>query len=228
VHLSLDLYLLVLHGALPPEPWVREAHGHLLEVCPECREEWTTSRGGDRSTARPALAAPPPPIHPPDPLPADDEEISLADLDRRAEHHSTVLLNRRRAQEDLDRLLALPPAERVPRIETAQTRYRSRALAELLIDASRERARTDPAEAANLAALVPAVLHWMPDPGPADWPRALLARAKAHRANALREGGDLEGAAELFEELRREMAASPLDDAAARDEMVWLETMVSN
>jgi len=182
VHLSLDLYLLVLQGSLPPEEWAREAQAHLLELCPECRTEWTTSQGGRPPLGRAALAAGEPAssaLAPPAPLPDDDEEISLAGLDHRREHYSAVLLNRRRAQEDLDHLLALPPEERLGRIETAQTRYRSRALAELLVEASRERAPTDPAEAAELAALVPAVLRWMPAPGPADWPAVLIARAEA-------------------------------------------------
>lgn len=176
MHLSLDLYLLVLHGSLPPEEWARVAQAHLLELCPECRTEWTTSQGGRPPLDPPALAdreAASPTLTPPAPLPDDDDEISLAGLDHRREHYSAVLLNRRRAQEDLDHLLALPPEDRLTRIETAQTRYRSRALAELLVEASRERAPTDPAEAADLAALVPAVLRWMPDPGQAAWPEEL-------------------------------------------------------
>ena len=230
MHLSFDVYLTVLHSGLPLEVWTHIAQGHLLELCSECGSEWKAA-GRDASELAPELAPfpiAPRPSLPPAPLPADDDEIGLAGLDDRRDHYSTVLLNRRRAQEDLDRLLALPAAERLPCIENAQSRYRSRALADQLIEASRARARTDPAEAASLAALVPAVLRWMPEPGPGPWVRILLARAQAHRADALRRSGDLDRAEELFDELRRELDARPLADPAAGEEIAALEAAARN
>lgn len=235
MHLSVDLYMLVVRGSLPMTTWTEEALAHLLETCPQCLAEWEVAVGPERAAeyfrARdPASSAEPirQIVRTPVPLPDDDEATSLADLDNRRDHYSIVLLTRRRAQEDLERLLRLPHRERVARIQSAQSRYRSRALAELLVETSRARARTDPAGAADLAALVPLTLRWMPDPGPVAWVATLLARAKAHHANALREAGELERAVELFDELRGELDDRPLAAAGARAEIAALERRLTH
>ncbi|HEX2251724.1 MAG TPA: hypothetical protein VHQ65_00480, partial [Thermoanaerobaculia bacterium] len=110
---------------------------------------------------------------------------------------------RRQAREDLRELVALAPAARLRRIVNSRTRFRSRALAELLLEESRERVRNDPRLAAELAELVPHVLLWTPGAVEQDWARELDLLARARRGNALRVAGDLHAADRGFAALHQ-------------------------
>jgi len=83
--------------------------------------------------------------------------------------------------------------------------------------------RNEPRQAAELARLVPIALRWTEDRRNLPWLAPLLARAEAHRANALRVAGDLPDAERLFTRLRRLTAERPLTDPSARAEIASLE-----
>lgn len=210
-HLSLDVATMVLEGELPPRVLVRILYDHIKELCPECREALETVQG------MPVRH----PHHHRQPAAVRREQYDAA-MGSVGEKLRAAEAERRRARRDLAELRALAPAERERRIAAARTRFRSRALGELLIEASRETVRRDPAEAAALAALVPRVISRL---AAADAAAAapLAARALAHRANALRVGGDLPAAGRLFGEVRERLAATALDDPALHAEVCSLE-----
>ena len=231
-HLKAHHYVLVRRLEVDPRVLTRRLHDHLLEVCPDCRREWARLEpqqpalrrslaevGWTRPTATgPPAASSPPPQTSPRLVSAFSEEARR--LDAAARH---LAADRRRARRELRDLLAVAPEQRRRRIETARTRFRSRALAELLLEECRRRVDADPAGAEELAALVPVVLHWMPAAGDAAWPLALAARARARAADARRAAGDLAAAARRFASLRGDLASRPLSDAAAAGEIAALE-----
>jgi tetratricopeptide (TPR) repeat protein len=67
------------------------------------------------------------------------------------------------------------------------------------------------------------VLHWTPGADGTPWAAVLLARARAHAANALRVAGDLPKADAELRSLRRDLARAPLEDTEANGEIASLE-----
>lgn len=224
-HVKVEHYIRTHEGHQSPSILGRLIHEHLLESCPVCRQAWERL-AGDQDALRKLLAEVPPGSRE---AAADDGVPSrylsaFGQAARRLEEETRRLRReRRRARRHLRLLLEVAPEDRVERIETARSRYRSRAFAELLIEECRERVRNEPREAENLASLVPTVLHWTPGAAEHEWAQVLRRRAAAHRANALRVAGDLPQADRLFATLRRDLAAAPLTDASALAEMTSLE-----
>jgi tetratricopeptide (TPR) repeat protein len=218
-HLSLDVATMVLEGELPPRILVQMLYDHVKELCPKCREALEAVQGmpfpHDALASHPAGAG----IGP---------EGYLATIDaagrRLGERLSAAEEERQRARRDLAALRSLPRAARAPRIRAARSRFRSRALAELLVEASRQTTRHDPAEAADLAALVPVVLARVTCPVDRGASPSLTVLAMAQRATALRVGGDLHAADRAFAEVREKLAATVLDDPALHAEVCSLES----
>ncbi|HEX2163506.1 MAG TPA: hypothetical protein VHM02_06120 [Thermoanaerobaculia bacterium] len=216
-HLDLDLLQAVIDGDLPPKTLLRRLLDHVGELCPDCGEVITALRRGSGS-AESDLGAP---VVAGEAAPASLRPQSVRDLRlvsavERAEKSvvdwsKQLRRERRRARAELRELTSLPTSERAQRIQQARTRFRSRTLAELLIEESRRIVRENPAESRSLAALVDVVLLWTPGAVESDWARELSLRARAWEANALRVAGDLRGAEHSFGELRvrlaREVAA---------------------
>jgi tetratricopeptide (TPR) repeat protein len=117
-----------------------------------------------------------------------------------------VQRERRTARREVAELLRLPASQRAPRIERARSRFRSRAVAETMLEESRRLVRDDPEEARSLALLVPTVLLWTPGALGQDWARGLEVRARAWVANTYRVGHDLHAAERTFGEVRERMA----------------------
>lgn len=220
-HIDSELLLKVLEGQLPPRTLLRVLAEHLRELCPECGATLQMLiEAGDDETAGLVLAESP-----------DEEFSTSAELgtpcqgatcspysnafqqagQRAIEYAAALSGERRRARRDLDELLALPTTERRRRIADAHTRFRSRSLVELLIEESHSRVRQNPEEARELAELAPAILYWMPGDARRSWANRAYARSLAHRANALRVGGDLHAADEVFHELGAFMARKVID-----------------
>jgi len=243
-HVRGEHYVRTARGEQAPAVLAHLAHRHVLERCPVCRKEWQAlsaerprfralldgiaelptpespdSRDERAPTSRaergiPAVLA----QH----LPANERDVGAiaAELER----HKAV---RQRAVRELWLLRRRPPERWAGTVDRANTRYRSRAFAELLVETSRKIIRTRPLEAERLAALVPAVLAKKYPPAEVAWSAVLAARAAAHRANALRVAGDLAEAARRFAELRRRIAERPLRDAAALAEVASLEASLA-
>jgi len=196
-HIQRDEYVQTLTGEISWEQHLRRSHEHLLDLCPACRDEW------DGQPGRLAVEDPVTPVTPPQPPPADLDRLEVSQQQVEAERRLLARMRqaRRRAKEDL-RKLDLNPVEDWPGIVgRSRSRYRSRALAELLLEQAAERARTDPGTAAALAGLVPTILENGTDHRRRSWGRVLAVRAAAHRANALRIQGDLAGADRAFRQL---------------------------
>lgn len=125
------------------------------------------------------------------------------------------------ARQDLRKLLALDAPARRRRVEEAESRrsFRSRALVEMLLAASRERLEESPEEAESLAEVAGRVLHWTPGPVDQPWRDPVWMRVAAHRADALRRLGRLDRADELFRQAHHRMARGRVDDPAAAAEV---------
>jgi len=131
---------------------------------------------------------------------------------------------RRRAMEDrCELLLRTPPDQRVRKIRRARRRFRSFLLAEMLIEECRRRVRNEPAVALAVVDLVPHVLAWTRKRVAPPQANDLLARASAHRANALRVAGDLPAAEREFIALRSRLALHPVADPSAEADVASLE-----
>jgi tetratricopeptide (TPR) repeat protein len=117
------------------------------------------------------------------------------------------------ARADVRELLRVPAAERPRKIERAQARYRSRAVAELLLEESRRVVRQKPAEARDLAGLVHLVLLWMPGALGQGWAQELAVRADAWIANTHRVEYDLRAAERKLAEVRATMAREVVGEA---------------
>lgn len=213
-HLTVDDYLAALLGKVPFGLLTQQAHRHLLEVCATCRDYWSGGAvlGADVFEATEPAA-----------MPSDPRTFSSLDLERAVHLLQLSRLARRRGREDLNRLLKLPADKWRRRVDGAHTRLRSRAFAEQLIEESGKRVHISTSEAIQLADLVRPALDRSPDRLSLPWARVLLARAEAHRANALRVEGDLRTADSLFDALRSEFGADLLNDPIARAEVDSLE-----
>lgn len=231
-HLRSDHYALAREGKLGRGAFALHLHTHLVGVCPTCAEAWellaegrgplrsllaeVATRGGSGQCAE-----------------GDDGEAGDSPLHLETAHSWEA----RRIEEEIREirairlaackggweLLQVPLEERAEKVRIAFSRYRSRAEAEYFLDKAREVIHDDPREAENLAALVPLILHWMPEAEAAPWAVELLARAEAWRANALRVAGDLPAADRIFPRLRSRLATAPVEDRAALAEVYSLE-----
>lgn len=197
-HVTLEQWLLALRGDLPLAALLRRAHRHLLDGCRTCRGTWAREGG------------PAPPPFGAEPGPGDSEEAGHADVERAIRRQSILRRLHREAREDFEDLLRLPREEWPGKVDRARTRWRSRACAQRLLAECRDRVKAAPEIAADLAGLVPRVLGWaLRRQRP--WARALVTRAEAHRANALRVAGDLPAAEATFSRIAEELARAPLE-----------------
>ncbi|HYO16582.1 MAG TPA: hypothetical protein VE685_25570, partial [Thermoanaerobaculia bacterium] len=166
LHISRELLWAVSRGELPASVISQIAAQHLMSLCRTCRREITRfqkeRRAAEAAGSSRAL------------------ELLPGVLEEQIPRIEGELQN---AARDLEVLLALPPAERVQRVERARSRFRSATLVRLLIAESRKRVQTDPEEAFHLASLARLVAIRNPR-----MPRSfdLIALATAHIANACR------------------------------------------
>lgn len=200
---------------------------HLHETCDECRVAWS-----EVTNDAPALEMRLREVRWQTRAEDDLTNPSLPEhhypaFSHAAEHFeetvNRLLYQNRRARRQLGELLQSEPGARGDLISNARKRFRSRALAELLIVECRHRVRNTPREAADLARLGAEVAERIPHAEAAPWRVVLLARAAAHEANALRVCGDLAAADRKFAELGRRLDAQPLDDDSATAEILSLE-----
>jgi tetratricopeptide (TPR) repeat protein len=180
IHITRELLRAVARGELTEHALAQiEAH-HLESLCSVCRREvqaWREEQTADKGY-----------------------QYALQALPAVLGRHAPDLLNQtRRAERDLEELLALPPAARLARLDRARSRFRGPVLAGRLIEESRRRTPADPREGLDLAELARAVVRRSPD-HPDSF--SLLALASAQMANACRAGGDLRQAGEHFRHVR--------------------------
>lgn len=124
----------------------------------------------------------------------------LRKLQRRFDHwnESIVLREGREAPRLLSSLLEIPPEERPARL-AADESFHTWGLVQLLLRRSREAARTDGAEASELAELALALVdHLPPEPYHPDWLADLRARTWAVVGNARRVNDELLSAEAAF------------------------------
>jgi tetratricopeptide (TPR) repeat protein len=203
------------------ETVARRVHDHRIALCPECGQAWE-DLGALQTTFLDGLSQ----------LTGTGAEEDVCDDDLAADSSAidadlallaAIRYMRRRAQLQLWQLRQLPTVDRPPKIRGAYRQFRSRALAELLIDECRATVRNAPADARSWAELVPVVLRWADGPDGPDWAPPLLALAEAHRANTLRVLGDLREAQRTFVALRRALADHPAGDPRILAEITSLE-----
>lgn len=230
-HLDPRLLQAVLDGDLPPKVLLRRLLDHVGELCPECGEVVAALRQGSEVLHR--ETGTPPSLERPESTATETIQAALPDprfvgvLDRAqntaAEWTRRVRREKRRARADLRELVLLPRQLRPKRVEQARSRFRSRALAELLIEESRRLVRDDPAESQSLAALVGVVLLWTPGALEQDWARELAITAKAWEANAVRVAGELRAAERRFAELRTQVGREVVLSETVHAELCSLE-----
>jgi tetratricopeptide (TPR) repeat protein len=230
-HVGVEHYVYLLRGAMKPGELLQRIHRHVLDGCATCREAWDGLVSGQRRDLRELLAGydeaipfdstPPPPTPLTRPSPYETAFSTRARTLARAAQR--LAEDRRQARRQLAELLAIPAGRRERVIERAQNRWRTPAFAHLLVEEARERVRRSPREAQELLDLVHPVLLWTPGAHGTDWAQALLVRAEAHRANALRVAGDLPAAERRFLALRRRLRVEPVADPAVDAEVASLE-----
>lgn len=214
-HLDLDLLQAVIDGQLPPKTLLRRLLDHVGELCPDCGEVISALRQGNRTAegdlGTPVLVGQSQATEEEVRRPTGAHSLRLVSAVERAEKSAVewskkLRRERRRACAELRELTSLPASARAQCIQRARTRFRSRTLAELLIEECRRMIHENPVEARSFAALVDVVLLWTPGAVESDWARELSLRARAWEANALRAGGDLRAADHAFGELRVRLA----------------------
>lgn len=221
MHLGLEICLMVARGELPPGALLAPAYRHLVEKCEVCRREAERARPGPKLRVDRSPAAASRSVRSLATLPDDPRELSVGHLEARAALLSRIRGRRRRARANLKELLDLSPPARIERIEAADHRFCTDALAELLIEASREEVRRNPVEAEGLVALVPKILHRAGDLD-SHWRLTLAIRAAAYQGNALRVAGDLSAAEDRFIALTRIVAIEPSLEPETRAEVASL------
>lgn len=220
-HIDPELLHAALVGEVPVKTVMRQLLAHMTEMCPDCA---ATVRELRRAVARGEIEV--------DPLPAtetrpatqaggradgrpDPRYVGAFESIQEEAGAWAIRLRRerRRAGEDVAELLRLPPESRAGRIERARSRYRSRAVADLLLVESRRLIDERPAESRNLAGLVDLVLLWTPGAFGQDWARELSVRAAAWVANAYVMEHDLRAAERAFADVRVRMARELVGEA---------------
>lgn len=206
----------------PAESLARRSHRLLVATCRQCADTWHELSSMLQTAYRHLLTdsiAPPSSSE----LSSDDLPSGAEAVDVLNDAAAPLRRERRNAKKQLSELRTTPRHERAAKVAGASRRFRTRLLAELLIEECRATVRNDPAEAESFAALVPLVLEWTLDTHGPPWAAPLLARGAAHRANALRVAGDLPAADALFAEIRAFAAAHSLSDPLALAEIASLE-----
>ena len=194
---------------------------HLVETCDRCKTEWDRLGPFLQDTFLILIdrfASAPPTEVADELLWVDGAALAVHDA-----HVEQLGRFRRSTLQQLWALRRLPPEKRADAVRNARRRFRGAALAELLLEECRSTVRTNPAEALGWASLVPLVLDWVQGPGAPAWAPLLLARAAAHRANALRVLGDLAAAERTFLDLRRSLGTRPVEDLGVAAELDSLE-----
>lgn len=200
-HITPEILEAVLRGDLSPDQLVHRVTDHLSALCPTCRDGVLYFKQARRS-------------EPPSP----GLESTLAALKIWNRQLAAAKLE---AERELAELLLLPRTERRGRVERARKRFRSPFLAELLLGRAHDRVASDPREAYDLSVLALVVARRLPEGrhGPT-LALELIARATAHRGNALRVAGDLVAAAPPLE--RALHLAREISDPLARAEIYHL------
>lgn len=218
-HLDPELLQAALEGDVPVKVLMRQLLAHMAELCPECaatvRDLRQAVARGDAIAVPEAVSLRRVPGEADDARQADPRYVGVLD---RAEEDATawalrVRRERRKARADVRELLRMPAARRAQRIERARARYRSRAVAELLLEESRRLVREQPSESRSIAGLVDRVVLWTPGAVDQDWARALRVRAHAWIANTYRVELDLRAAERSFGEVRARMAHEVVNEA---------------
>ncbi|HEX2252383.1 MAG TPA: hypothetical protein VHQ65_03850 [Thermoanaerobaculia bacterium] len=217
-HIDLQLAVQVLEGKLPPRVLLQVVSEHLKELCPECGTTLEALQRGGGELAAHRLQAQPGGTG----APGYTGAFRRVGRETR-ERAERLEQERRRARRDLRALLRVPREDRERRIVNARTRFRSRLLAELMLEESRRLVRRDPDDARNLAELVPVVLLWTPRAVEQPWAEALRMRAVAYRGNALRVAGELRQADAAFREVRHRLARTLSNDVELHAEVSSLE-----
>lgn len=198
-------------------------HRQLMETCSDCRRAWQLLAPEVRESYRhylgEALGSEPPPELPSRRVLSGKPE-AIGEVRGQAAELRTL---RRRAKKEISKLRRTPRQRRIDRVRNARTQFRSRMVAELLIEEARSVVREDPKEAESYAGLVRHVLAWARAPDGPAWAFNLFARGEAHRANALRVQGELPAAGQVFENLRQTLMRRPIADSATAGELASLE-----
>jgi tetratricopeptide (TPR) repeat protein len=212
-HIDPELLHAALAGDLPVKALMRQLLAHMAELCPDCaatvRElRQAVARGEVEVASLPETRWDGGGIGVSRNTHADPRYLGAFDRVQEEAHRWAIRARRerRKAHEDVAELLRLPPAARARRIERARSRFRSRAVADLLLEESRRLVRERPEESRDLARLVDIVLLWTPGALGQDWARELSVRAAAWAANTYRVEHDLRAAERAFADLRARMA----------------------
>jgi tetratricopeptide (TPR) repeat protein len=201
IHITRDVLNAVANGKMSSQVLTRAGWKHLMALCPFCRAEfeaWKRSR--DASTAYNTVFRALP---------------RLLEVEARS-----IPAKERRAERELRALLELPREKRLAKVRRSNTRFRSTALARLLLEEARRHVPADLQAACDLSEAALAVLNRAPA-GP-DVPD-LHAKAAAALGNALRGLGDLPGAESRFALARHIITYSGVTDTLVYAEVDWLE-----
>ncbi len=181
MHLSREILRAIASGDLPPRTLLDIALPHLLDLCPNCASEWEAYQRELRSTngsfSRTLTILPT----------LLERELPKA----RAEE--------RQARQDLSELVRMPEAKRMGRVRRSYRRFRTSALAQLLIEECRKRLPSAPREARHFAELAREVANQLSESPVA---RELQALTLGEVANAVRAEGDLPQSDRLFRQVR--------------------------
>lgn len=191
IHLSREILHAVDNGRLPQRVLDEIKHEHLLSRCPHCRAEveaYEAERRAKTSVLSRLLRS-----------------LSVL-LGRLIAVGSGEILH---AERELRELLPLSTDERRQRIERARNRFRSSALARLLVEESWRRAPTQPTEAFHFAELARRVVNLNPK---MQSYFDLYVLSSAHMANACRVGNDRRMANDLFLLVRQVIAEHGVTD----------------
>jgi tetratricopeptide (TPR) repeat protein len=182
LHLTRELLDALFDGERSPEDLVPLVLAHLFDLCPYCESEFKAWE--EQATRDPAGSY-------------DDIFARLRSGAGTVE--AKVTAEREEAARTLEEILSLPRHERLEAIKASPRRFQGPALAELLIDESRQQMPGRPQDALALAQLAKAVLLHAPLSG---FVQELYARAMVHVANSLRVFGKLAEAGEMFDDAR--------------------------
>lgn len=234
-HVRSEDYVETREGLLPGGTLALMIHDHLLAVCSTCAKFWSQLASGkealrqllDQAGTEAAAPAAAPSGDLSATVPEDVPDHHLSCISPQVRRDDEILRRlrriRTRARLEVWRLVRIRPEYREETVRRAFSQYRSRATAEFLVERCRALIHSDPAEAGDLAALVPWVLRGIPDAAESSWSVDLAALARGWRANALRVAGDLPAADLAFAELRRDLAKTPALSNEALAELYGLE-----
>lgn len=202
IHITPELLEAVEKGNLPPRVLTELGWHHLMSLCPTCQRgfwEWQERRSSPVADYDAAFRL----------LPVLVERHTL-DADREQEA----------AKRDFRVLLKLPQEARLEKIKRATTRFRSLALANMLLAEAWSYIPAAPKSVAELAETAETVLLRAPH---AQGYYEALARATAYRGNALRATGKIKDADERFKRTRSLIRNEDVTNLLVYAEVDWLE-----